>query len=327
MAWSKMEIRLNKEDSVKKLGMAMWACVFMCAVSARADGIYITGNNGTSLFVINSSNGASTFVGNFGFSVFGDAFRPDGTLYAMIDSGSSGSQLATVNILTGAATPIGSATGVSSLDAIAFTPNGTLYAASFATNDLYTLNLSTGAATVVGNLGFTGVMDLAWDSGNGTMYAIESLGAGSALYSINLSTGTGSLVTTTPGDGCLMGLSIDSANRFLATDYCSSSSPLFQINTTTGALTNLGNTGIANSMGGDVAPIPEPLTAFTLGGGLAFAWLCKKLGKRRFSVRTIPAGVSAHSSPLAWCSSRERSAREEAERYSDPNTGCWSYLW
>jgi hypothetical protein len=268
---------LNKEESMKKLGMAILACVFLCAVSARADSIYITGNSGKSLFVINASNGASTFVGDFGFTVLADAFKPDGTLFGMI---AAGGQLATVNTLTGAATPIGSATGISNLDAIAFTPTGTLYAASFATNNLYTVNPSTGAANVVGNLGFTGVMDLAWDAGNSTMYAIESLGAGSALYSLNLTTGAGTLVTTTPSDGCLMGLAIDSANRFLATDFCSNSSPLFQINTTTGALTNLGNTGIANSMGGDVAPIPEPLTTLTLGSGLAFAWLRKKLAKK-----------------------------------------------
>jgi hypothetical protein len=267
---------VNQEEFVKKFGMAMFACVLLCSVSARADSIYITGNNGASLFVVASSNGSTTFVGNFGFTVLADAFKPDGTLYGMIDTGSSGGQLATVNTLTGATTPIGSPTGISNLDAIAFTPTGTLYAASFATNSLYTVNPSTGVASLVGNLGFTGVMDLAWDSRNSTMYAIESLGAGSALYSLNLSTGAGTFVTATPGDGCLMGLAIDSANRFLATDYCSNSSPLFQINTTTGALTNLGNTGIANSMGGDVAPIPEPMTVLTLGSGLAFAWLRKK---------------------------------------------------
>jgi hypothetical protein len=271
----KMEIRLNKEGFVKKLGIAVFACVFLCGVSARAGSIYITGNNGANLFVVDSSNGASTFVGNFGFTILADAFKPDGTLYGMI-AGRSGGQLATVNAFTGAATPIGSATGISNLDAIAFTPTGALYAASFATDSLYTVNLSTGAANVVGKLGFTGVMDLAWDSGNSTMYAIESFGTGSALYSLNLSTGAGTLVTATPSNGCLMGLAIDSANRFLATDYCSASSPLFQINTTTGALTNLGNTGIANSMGGDVAPIPEPLTGLTLASGLAFAWLRKK---------------------------------------------------
>ncbi len=265
---------------MKKSGMAMLACVLLCAMSARADNVYITGNGGESLFVINSSNGASTYIGDFGVTVLADAFGPNGTLYGMI-ARIFRRQLATVNTLTGAATPIAPATGVAGLYAMSFTPNGTLYAASFGTNDLYTLNLSTGAATIVGSLGFTGVMDLAWDSFNRTMYAIESFGSGSALYSIDLTTGAGTLVTTTPGDDCLMSLAIDSANRFLATDNCVSSSPLYQINTATGALTNLGNTGIASSMGADIAPTPEPLTVLTLGSGLAFAWLRKILTSGR----------------------------------------------
>ncbi|MEO7142869.1 MAG: hypothetical protein ABI165_05135 [Bryobacteraceae bacterium] len=262
-----------------KIGKVIFGCVFLCAMQARASSIYVTGNGGQSLFVINSSNGASTYVGDFGPTVLADAFSPNGTLYGMI-AGSSGAQLATVNTLTGAATPIAPATGVSGLYAMAFTPGGTLYAASFSTNDLYTVNLSTGAATVVGSLGFTGVMDLAWDSFNGKMYAIESFCSGSGLYSVDLTTGSGTHVTTTPGDDCLMSLTIDSANRFLATDHLNDS-PLFQINTTTGALTNLGNTGINGSMGADIAPIPEPLTVLTLGSGLVLASLRKKLAKER----------------------------------------------
>jgi hypothetical protein len=264
---------------MKKLRMILFACVFLSPLPGWADNIYITGNGGASLFVINSSNGASTYIGDFGPTVLADAFRPDGTLYGMIAAGSNGAQLATVNTVTGAATPIASPTGVPGLFSMSFTPDGTLYAASFETDDLYTVNLSTGAASVVGSLGFTGVMDLAWDSFDGKMYAIESFGSGSALYSINLTTGAGTLVTT-PSNDCLMGLVVDSTNRFLATDNCVSSSPLYQINTTTGALSNLGNTGIGGSMGGDIAPAPEPLPVLTLGSGLALAWLRKKLARK-----------------------------------------------
>lgn len=261
------------------------ACLFLWGISARADQVYMVGDLGpgnTNLYAVNSSNGASELIGSLGFTqVFTVAFDSQGHLYAIVNGGAGSTlgQLATVNLNTGAATLVGSPAGVPGLFGMAFAGDGTLYAASFATNDLYSINLTTGAASLIGSLGFSDVMDLAWDPFNNTMYAIASIGGkttDSFIYSMNLMTGEGTLVTTITGNNCLMGLTVDSGGRFLATDFCDSNSPLFQIDLATGALTDLGDTGINHSMGGTNIT-PEPATLLLFGSGLlALSFLGRK---------------------------------------------------
>lgn len=256
---------------MKMLGAVTLTLLFLWGGAARADKVYITGDGGVNLYVINSNDGSSTLVGSFGFGgVLTDAFNSSGQLYALVKGGSVNSQLATVNLSTGAATVIGSPTGIAGLVAMEFAPNGTLYAASLGTNDLYSINLTTGAATEIGSLGFTEVMDLAWDPFNDTMYAIASSGApgtDSFVYTINLLTGEGTLVSTITANDCLMGLTVDSEDQFLAMDHCTSDSPLFAIDLATGDLTNLGDTGVGLSMGAATAT-PEPATLLLGGSGL-----------------------------------------------------------
>jgi len=267
---------MNRVGSKLALGLLL----IWLAASAQADELYQTGSltnpgGGDDLYVTDTTTLASTLVGPFGYpGVLGVSFSPSGQLYAMIKTFGP-STLATVNIATGAATPVGPSTGISDLMGLQFAPDGTLYAASWNTNSLYTLNASTGAATLIGSLGMPGsVMDLAWDNQNNQMYAIASrqIGANtgpSVLYTVNLSTGAGTLVTNIPADPCLMGLAIDHAGNFLATDLCTTNTPLYQIDPGTGSLTNLGPTGVSYAMGGDIAPaVPEPSTLLMLGTGL-----------------------------------------------------------
>lgn len=228
---------------------------------ASAITLYSTGNDGTSLYTIDSTTGAGTLVGNFGYgATYSVAFSPSDQLYAVIDSYGS-STLATVNLTTGAATPVGAGTNIGELMALAFAPDGTLYAASWGNDELYTMNPTTGVATAVGSLGFGGIMDLAFDT-SGQLYGISG-----GLYSIDTTTGAGTLVTT-PGNSCLMALTIDPSNQFLTTDYCSSNTPLYSLDTSTGGLTSIGNTGISNAMGltyESSATVPEPTSLTLLG--------------------------------------------------------------
>src|SRR3954466_13084139 len=172
------------------LTLASFTLLLGVATLANAAPIYIE-SGGTTLYVINSTNGTSTLVGPYGVvGVLSQDFSPSGTLYAVFRGGNASlAQLATVDLQTGAATPIGLPVGVQ-IEAMAFTPDGTLYGANFDTNNLYTLTLTTGAATLVGPLGFANIMDMAWDPATHTMYAIESAagcgGTASGLYSLNL---------------------------------------------------------------------------------------------------------------------------------------------
>ena len=65
----------------------------------------------------------------------------------------SPTDLYSVNLNTGHATEIG-ALGAQGMDALTFSPTGTLYAMSVDTTDLYTVNVATGRATVVFDTGF-----------------------------------------------------------------------------------------------------------------------------------------------------------------------------
>lgn len=248
--------------------------LFAGAEVAQAQTIYGSGNDGTNLLAINTSTGGTTVIGSFGYGAsYGTAFGPDGTLYTLVDSYNSG-RLATVNLSTGAATPVGPATGIADLMAMDFAPDGTLYAGSWATNSLYKINPSTGVATLVGT-SLAGVMDFAFNPA-GVLYATDS----TSLYTINLLTGAATLVAALSGtDGQNMGIAFDAAGNLFGTSYNTTNSQLWSINSSTGVATLVGYTGIPYLHGGDILyAVPETSTWATFAGicSLVFVFIRKR---------------------------------------------------
>jgi|WetSurMetagenome_2_1015567.scaffolds.fasta_scaffold16269_3 hypothetical protein len=137
----------------------------------------------------------NTIGGNFPAFLAGGDFNDAGVYYACTYGGALGvSSLVTVDITTGAATTIGSITGISQYaTALDFnTANDTWYYGETdgVTSKLYTVDVSTGAATYVGDLtGLGALIGMAIDcSGNAYGVDINS----NQLFSINLATAVSS---------------------------------------------------------------------------------------------------------------------------------------
>ena len=123
----------------------------------------------------------------------GLAFSPAGVLYAIRNGGDPGAvdvpdDLVTIDTGTGAVTLVGS-TGLSSLQALEFAPNGTLYAWDLG-DGLVVVNPSTGAGGIV-NPTYKPSADI-----QGLAFGPNCVlfGARDALYTINQSTGVETLV-------------------------------------------------------------------------------------------------------------------------------------
>lgn len=183
------------------------------------------------------------------------ALSASGTLYSMCGPLFGAQQLATIDRNTGRATLFG--VGVSGLAvmAIAFAPNGTLYAVGDCHpdpnfeciagsdptfNSLYTVNVKTGAFTRVGSTGAPQFfMDLA---SQGAMYGVTTTDNPSTipatLYRINPATGKAAKIVTLVGSNTVMGLAFGQEGKLYATDYAQPAN-LYVIDLTTGIETTL----------------------------------------------------------------------------------------
>lgn len=143
-----------------------------------------------SLYSINSTTAASSLIGALGTGANSLVFDSAGNLFT------ANTSLYSVNVFTGAATPIGNGGDpYSSSGDLAFV-GGRLFLSSTSGNTLVELDPTTGVGTAIGPIGFSSVFGLATPD-NVNLFGT----AGTQVLSINTATGAGTSLVNYGGQG------------------------------------------------------------------------------------------------------------------------------
>ncbi|MHB8954831.1 MAG: putative Ig domain-containing protein [Pirellulaceae bacterium] len=153
-------------------------------------------------------------------------------------------RLIVVDLETGATTVVGEM-GVNSQNALAFTPDGTLYSWGHLDSHLYRVNLHTGVATAVLDTGFYSGGDLAYGGGS-TLFGTT----GSELIEIDIASRTSALVGAHHVDA-IFGLDIDKSGTMYGSggSDIDGRSILYRIDRTSGVASLVGTIDGATSFG------------------------------------------------------------------------------
>jgi hypothetical protein len=169
------------------------------------------------------------------------AMSPSGTLLSMCGNLFGNQQLASINTKTGLATLFGVPVPGLAIMAMAFGPNGILYAVGDCNpngpnfecgpgpssdpnyNSLYTVNETTGAVTRIGSTGAPQFfMDLAFDRDGdlfGVTTTLQPSYVPAILYRINPDTGKATKIVNLVGSNTVMGLAFGQDGRLYGTDF------------------------------------------------------------------------------------------------------------
>ena len=210
--------------------------------------------NGAEIFAITVSGAKVTTrdIGPTGNDGCGSlALSPDRTLYSVCGPTFGTQQLATIDQNTGRASLFGVPVPGLAVMAMAFGPNGTLYAVGDCNpdptfectpgpanyNSLYKVNPSTGAFTLIGSTGAPQLfMDLTFDrTGNmlGVTTTVNPSGTPAILYHIDPTTGTATKLVNLVGSNYVMGLAFGRDGKLYGTDNFANPG-LYRIDPTTG---------------------------------------------------------------------------------------------
>jgi len=168
------------------------------------------------------------------------AVSPSGTLLSMCGNLFGDQQLTSIDTKTGHGTPFGHPVPGLAIMAMAFGPDGTLYAVGDCNpdsnftdcgmgpsdpnyNSLYTVNVATGDVTRIGSTGAPEFfMDLALDRHGNLWGVTTTLGAShipAVLYRINTETGAATKIVNLVGSTTVMGLAFAPDGKLYATDW------------------------------------------------------------------------------------------------------------
>ena len=195
--------------------------------------------NGAEIFAI-TVRGSKVTTRDVGPTFGGDcgslALSPHGTLYSMCGSLFGDQQLATIDQQTGQAHLFGVLISGLAVMAMAFGPDGTLYAVGGCNpdptfectpgpadyNSLYRVDVGTGAFTRIGPTGAPQLfMDLAFDR-HGTMLGVTTTvnpsGTPAVLYRLDPATGTATKLVNLVGSNLMMGLAFGRNGKLYGTD-------------------------------------------------------------------------------------------------------------
>ena len=218
--------------SLRVIATVAILCVVSVSPVLAENVFYTTSGFGAKLFAIDVSDSKITTKGSGlptgGGNCVSLALSPSGTLYSMCGTLFGTQYLATIDPKTGAATLFGGAVSGLAVMAMAFAPNGILYAIGDPTadlnyNSLYTVDKDTGVFTRVGSTGAPEFfMDLAFDR-HGKLFGVTTTLSPSyvpaILYGINTSTGKATKIVNLVGNTQIMGLAFGRDGELYATDF------------------------------------------------------------------------------------------------------------
>ena len=192
---------MNVRRSLAALAALVCALPIQAALAATLFATLGAGGGTSSLVELNPATGALVrTIGNVGYLVNGMTFdATTGTLYATTSNNSAAHPdgLITINMTTGAGTPVGTGAG-QYVNVPAVNSAGQLFSWTEQTDDLAIWNKAAGTITVPGDSGVgTAQQSLAFDNNN-VLYLLND---NSSLYTINTTTGLATLLGTIPNLG------------------------------------------------------------------------------------------------------------------------------
>ena len=264
-----------------RLERSLWAALagLLLAAGSAAPNTVIalsSGNPGT-LYSLDPATGAASLFRTLNtFSSSVDIDFLNGKLYTTDVWSGSAYSFGTLDLSTGAFTPLNNQMGNSWMGLAAVPKENRLYAVSYDSNNLISLTPG-GTATVVG-YGLPYLADLAYDAVHDILYGVSN----STLYTINRSAGTAAALASlgVAGGSFSLGLAYDGSAGVLYLNN-GNTGRLYRLDPATGTATLLGDNGVAAVLDGLAVEPDTALAAGEADTALLFGTGLALVGSRR----------------------------------------------